>query len=1011
VGNTVAELRAAKKQQAQLAVEMEKSSAGKFDERNALLQTMTSMECSVESFLCEIEGKLEMLQDHQALLVQELNARGQKLSACEANIKRLFDERTDNINAGEKASSTIASLHGKLMQLEEGDSEMQRRLKVQLSYDSHSTLIEQQLQIQLAVLQGQLETRQAEFAASDSRFRLLDARNAHLQAQLAQFSTAAQVRDKEHQQELKFLTTQAVDQEINFKRISAENLQIKMNLRTAYQDSNSALAAIKERERILKGQQDERCTKHARLLHIAGMYQRSRDEGLGKLVVCEQVQMEVLELYQVNNAHLQDSSNAEDSKCTQLSSANMYIADLKGNHHLLQQLYETRQNELDRLHQELAVFRANDDLQLEHAHADLSRFEKTEAALLEALLSRDQEIAQMQSSANEMQDAVQDLMAELQSERAAQTAEIESFEEIAWQLKESAAEKSIEIMLLTETIATLETAASNDTQMQVQELLDVKTKEVFDLARTNMIAESRVGELQRKLADLMVLCEHHTNAADELHTVKIQLTEANEQMQQGNSELGGLNTKLQSAQLELQTLQESVDKKDTKLTELRDSKERLQARLAHVRTQATDSAAIQEILEQKEAALADLKHATECVKKENEELRLQVEDSAATKKLLNDMQHRMQHADSELVGMRTLYNKMQSLRETEEALKVQEKALEKKTPDNAKAAVADEVQGLRESLTKMTRQLGMLAQERSCIVNELRDTQAALFESQVTCNKFEARSQALAYEADELKQIRTQQDLDTTSPDGWTGSVGTLRSSSEQVESISFVGRLSPQTSRSVCIHALESSRPVSPDKGKESETPELIQTRAQRATRAAARSVAPDFCAVVSPQTTEKQPQLERSAQKAYFSPPPSLPTVPPPLPLPPGDGSGQIWPRSSPTKYFGGDASTNEEFKTNEDVQDHPRHTTGHDLTTSALTRGFGVAVGNDVSLDSNMIIRPRQQIVHAPQESATPVAVKLPPRPPVREASVQKWMSTMLTPTRPPQVQGMFQPTNAG
>jgi len=622
----------------------------------------------------------------------------------------------------------------------------------------------------------------------------------------------------------------------------------------------------------------------------------------------------------------------------------------------------------------------------------------------------------MQSSANEMQDAVQDLTAGLQSERAAQTAEIESFEAIARQLKESAAEKSIEIMLLTENIATLEKAASNDTQMpllgQVQELLDVKTKEVFDLTRTNMMAESRVGELQRKLADLMVRCEHHTNAADELHTVNIQLTEANEQMQQGNSELGGLNTKLQSAQLELQTLQESVDKKDTKLTELRDSKERLPAKLAHVRTQATDSAALQEILGQKEAALADLKHATECVKKENEELRLQVEDSAATTKLLNDMQHRMQHrmqhADSELVGMHTLYNKMQSSRETEQALKVQEKALEKKTPDNAKAAVADEVQGLRESLTKMTRQLGMLAQERSCIVNELRDTQAALFESQVTCNKFEAKSQALAYQADdERKQIPTQQDFDTSSPDSWIGSVGTLRSSSKEVESIGFVGRLSPQTSRSVCIHALESSRPVSPDKGKESETPELIQTRAQRATRAAARSVAPEFCAVVSPQTTEQQAQVERSAHKAYFSPPPSLPTVPPPLRFPLGEGSGQIWPRSSLTKCFGGDASTNEDVQgdasSKEDVQDHPRHTTGHDLTISALTRGFDVAVGNDVSLDSNMIIRPRQQIVHAPQESATPVAVKLPPRPPVREATVQKWMPTILTPTRPPQVQG--------
>ena len=79
MGNAVAELRAAKKQQAQLAVEMEKSSAGKFDECDALLQTTTSMECFVESFLCEIKGKLEMLQDHNAFLVQELNARGQKL--------------------------------------------------------------------------------------------------------------------------------------------------------------------------------------------------------------------------------------------------------------------------------------------------------------------------------------------------------------------------------------------------------------------------------------------------------------------------------------------------------------------------------------------------------------------------------------------------------------------------------------------------------------------------------------------------------------------------------------------------------------------------------------------------------------------------------------------------------------------------------------------------------------------------------------------------------------------
>jgi hypothetical protein len=159
----MAELQIWKTQQAQLAREMEELSIGKHAERDALVQMMTSLELSVESFLAEIESTMKRVQTREAFVNQDLK----KMKAFDVEVRRLKDEVADKLASKEQISSLqsqIESLSTRVVELEEVNADLFMRLQEQSSKDSQSLLVECHLLSQISVLQG-IRTRRADYSS------------------------------------------------------------------------------------------------------------------------------------------------------------------------------------------------------------------------------------------------------------------------------------------------------------------------------------------------------------------------------------------------------------------------------------------------------------------------------------------------------------------------------------------------------------------------------------------------------------------------------------------------------------------------------------------------------------------------------------------------------------------------------------------------------------------------------------------------------------------------------
>jgi hypothetical protein len=152
-----------KTQQAQLARELEEVSIDKYAERDALVQMMTSLELSVESFLAEIESTMTRVQTREAFVNQDLK----KMKAFDVEVRRLKDEVADKLARKEQISSLqsqIESLSTKVVELEEVNADLFMRLQEQSSKDSQSLLVERHLLSQISVLQG-IRTRRADYSS------------------------------------------------------------------------------------------------------------------------------------------------------------------------------------------------------------------------------------------------------------------------------------------------------------------------------------------------------------------------------------------------------------------------------------------------------------------------------------------------------------------------------------------------------------------------------------------------------------------------------------------------------------------------------------------------------------------------------------------------------------------------------------------------------------------------------------------------------------------------------
>ena len=902
----MAELRALKTHHAQLALQLEKQvfEAGRSAEYEALVRTITSLEFSVETFLDDIEGSLQKVRSHQLSHGRELNERSWKIATLEMEMKGLKIELHDKLAAEEQArtiQSTVSSLNLKVVGLEKENCELQERLRAQRARDSENSLKEQQLQVQIAVLQGIKDTRVAEQAASESRVKLLEERNAQLltdattaQRQLTDFRESTEVKEREHQQETKVLAQQVVDQEIEIKKLRNENSALGLDIKIAKQDFNSAFAATMERERVLKEHVDQVCRERDELRSISGPCRQARDQGLEMLARSELLLAEVVEVCQIMNAYCAESFNNEDSSMKQLAVANKNISDLHGNQQYLQQLYEARGNELQRLQDELEGFRSNGNMQLQIAMTDLTRYERTEASLKEALRRKEADILGMESNANELRNAMQELMAELKSEREHQlmkseaaAADISRLETSEASLLESLEEKIRETGRLHEQIQVLEAAAGRapnestlrTTLSEMNEALAAKTHEVFDLTRANMVSESRIADLQRKLADAMMNVTKDFNGNVELQK---QLRAANEQLLSGNCELESVSEQLKNAQADLNKLNSDMQAKDKALAKLNLKNEGLQSEVKIMREKIDSSQKMEQTIAQMDAELSELRPWKDRLHAKEEELMKAKEDSQTMKQLLEDMQQRMMHSEKELLVVQALQSESQSRLGVEDKLREENCKIEQE-----KARLEDDLQNLTNA--------------HNATQNELKDTQAALFESQVACNKFELKSSALAAEVHELHQ---QLQLGTTEH---RKMYGRAASQGSRVPSAPLI---SPEQKHE---YVKEDEAAVDPSQQYSVERVgkmQVTRSKAPMASRTNADHPAPpSSSAVASPRPTLGRPKSLDSVQS---EPPPCLPPAPPPLPLPPTRASWDPFsPTSSPLAQssqneLGGDAST---------------------------------------------------------------------------------------------------------
>ena len=971
----MAELRALKTHHAQLALQLEKQvfEAGRSAEYEALVRTITSLEFSVETFLDDIEGSLQKVRSHQLSHGRELNERSWKIATLEMEMKGLKIELHDKLAAEEQArtiQSTVSSLNLKVVGLEKENCELQERLRAQRARDSENSLKEQQLQVQIAVLQGIKDTRVAEQAASESRVKLLEERNAQLltdattaQRQLTDFRESTEVKEREHQQETKVLAQQVVDQEIEIKKLRNENSALGLDIKIAKQDFNSAFAATMERERVLKEHVDQVCRERDELRSISGPCRQARDQGLEMLARSELLLAEVVEVCQIMNAYCAESFNNEDSSMKQLAVANKNISDLHGNQQYLQQLYEARGNELQRLQDELEGFRSNGNMQLQIAMTDLTRYERTEASLKEALRRKEADILGMESNANELRNAMQELMAELKSEREHQlmkseaaAADISRLETSEASLLESLEEKIRETGRLHEQIQVLEAAAGRapnestlrTTLSEMNEALAAKTHEVFDLTRANMVSESRIADLQRKLADAMMNVTKDFNGNVELQK---QLRAANEQLLSGNCELESVSEQLKNAQADLNKLNSDMQAKDKALAKLNLKNEGLQSEVKIMREKIDSSQKMEQTIAQMDAELSELRPGKDRLHAKEEELIKAKEDSQTMKQLLEDMQQRMMHSEKELQGLQEKIESSQKMEQTiaqmdaelselrpwKDRLHAKEEELMKAKEDSQTMkqlledmqqrmmhsekellvvqALQSESQSrlgvedkLREENCKIEQEkarleddLQNLTNAHNATQNELKDTQAALFESQVACNKFELKSSALAAEVHELHQ---QLQLGTTEH---RKMYGRAASQGSRVPSAPLI---SPEQKHEYVkddYAAVDPSQQYSVERvGKM----QVTRSKAPMASRTNADHPAPpSSSAVASPRPTLGRPKSLDSVQS---EPPPCLPPAPPPLPLPPTRASWDPFsPTSSPLAQssqneLGGDAST---------------------------------------------------------------------------------------------------------
>jgi len=227
----------------------------------------------------------------------------------------------------------------------------------------------------------------------------------------------------------------------------------------------------------------------------------------------------------------------------------------------------------------------------------------------------------MRIEMKELQEAMSDLVTEVESERAEHKAMSQKNDELEQRNTE------------------LERLVPHESEWtrvdELTESLEAKEKEVFDLSRANMVMESRIADLQHKHAESMVLSS--------------KIEEATSELQQRDATLDALKKQVALEKTAANDLRETLSEQEKACSRLRDEKDFLQTQIETLKSQLEENQAIRGSVQMKEteliaaseamtAQIEDLQQRLEI--KDNElqvkdtELQAAIADLTASKRLL-----------------------------------------------------------------------------------------------------------------------------------------------------------------------------------------------------------------------------------------------------------------------------------------------------------------------------------------------------------------------------------------
>ena len=386
------------------------------EEIDRLQRTMQTKDDAISELQSKLDSldaeKSEIMQSKTwqiTSLEQELNdlRRSMKLQELEYKNKTIeADARLhERLETPDKQIRTLLDmLKAENSKLQEANTHLQTQLDQKGMHTSQSSVTEQQLRVQASMLQGMLDTQQAEHAAMGSQIQVLTAKNQQLNAdaeralqQITDMQQSAFEKDMQDQESAMLLAQQLSDHQANLQNSRIENSRLIEEITLLRNHSNAELASAAERSES---------------------FRRSRDAAQIRLALTEEVLAEVVELCQTTNLFLRDSmapghNDPPIVRVAHLAAAYKSVSEFPDSDWSVHTVLETRTEELECLRKEIEVLKSDQEhRKTSNAQTEVSRYQTTQAELQE----EQHKIAYLKSGIQTLNDHVVELMHEMQFE-------------------------------------------------------------------------------------------------------------------------------------------------------------------------------------------------------------------------------------------------------------------------------------------------------------------------------------------------------------------------------------------------------------------------------------------------------------------------------------------------------------------------------------------------------------------------------------------------------------------